>query len=78
MGAVPAFAAVAIEPTSANSVVASQLAARVLFVLVCVAAPILAGMGVVTYVLARIYYARRFGVGYPRLTGANIDGSKIE
>jgi 4-hydroxybenzoate polyprenyltransferase len=72
LAAIPAFAAVAADPTPVNSVVASQLAARVLFILVCVGAPILAGLGVAAYLASRVYYARRFSIAYPRLDGARL------
>ncbi|MFH1220715.1 MAG: UbiA family prenyltransferase [Candidatus Eisenbacteria bacterium] len=77
LGATPAFVAVAVRPTCSNSVLASQLAARILFLLVCVCAPILAVIGAIVYVASKIYYAKRFGVGYPRLTGADLEGSDV-
>jgi 4-hydroxybenzoate polyprenyltransferase len=70
LGSIPGLVAVAVRPTAANSVLASQLAARVLFVLASVCAPVLAAMGVAAYVMSRVYYARRFGVRYPSMTGA--------
>lgn len=72
LGTMPAFVATAAEPTPANSVVASQFAARVLFVVVSFKAPVLALLGVATYVSARLYYGRRFRVGYPNLKGAEV------
>lgn len=75
LGSIPGLVAVAVRPTAANSVLASQLAARVLFVLVSVCAPLLAAIGAATYVISRIYYANRFGVKYPSMTGAvTLDG----
>ncbi|MFZ1947792.1 MAG: UbiA family prenyltransferase [bacterium] len=70
LGSIPGLVAVAVRPTPANSVLASQLAARILFVLVSVCAPVLAGIGAVTYATSRIYYAKRFGLKYPSMTGA--------
>jgi 4-hydroxybenzoate polyprenyltransferase len=66
----PALVAVSAEPDPASSVVASQLAARSLLVLVCVKAPVFAVITVAVYVASRAYYRRRFGVGYPRMEGA--------
>ena len=73
LAVMPAFAAVAAEPTAANSVLASQLAGRVLFLLIAIMAPLLGAFGAVAYILSRIYYARRFGAEYPRLTGARFE-----
>jgi 4-hydroxybenzoate polyprenyltransferase len=69
-GSIPAAVAVAVDPTSRNSVIGSQFAARLLFVLISVRSPMLALLGVVCYVGSRIYYGRRFGLKYPNLTGA--------
>lgn len=68
--ALPGFIGVAFEPAPRASVVASQLAARLLLVLVCLKAPVLAALAIPTYFASRSYYARRFGVEYPRVTGA--------
>jgi 4-hydroxybenzoate polyprenyltransferase len=73
IAALPAFAAVAADPTPTSSVVASQLAAWALFVLVAITAPLLAVLGAAAYVISKVYYAKRFGVDYPRLTGARFD-----
>ncbi|HVP58285.1 MAG TPA: UbiA family prenyltransferase [bacterium] len=73
LGAVPAFISVAADPNPANSVLASQLAARILFVLLAVMAPLLAAVGVAAYVVSKIYYMKRFGIDYPRLTGASLE-----
>jgi 4-hydroxybenzoate polyprenyltransferase len=70
LGSMAAFVAVAADPSPRNSVVASQYSARVLFIVVSVKAPVLAVLGVVTYVAAKVYYAKRFGLNYPNLTGA--------
>jgi len=78
LAAGPAFVAVAAEPSSANSVLASQLAARILFVLVAIMAPLLALVGVAAYVLSKVYYRKRFGIDYPRLTGARLDAGRPE
>jgi hypothetical protein len=51
-------------------VVASQLAAAVLLILAGICAPILLAMAGATYLISRVYYARRFGVDYPRMGGA--------
>jgi 4-hydroxybenzoate polyprenyltransferase len=75
LAAVPAFVAVAAEPSPANSVLASQLAARVLFVLVAILAPLLALLGAAAYVLSKVYYMKRFGIDYPRLRGAKLDSA---
>ena len=66
----PGFIGVAVDPASRTSVVASQFAARFLLLLVCLKAPSLAILAVLTYVASRAYYGRRFGVAYPRVTGA--------
>jgi 4-hydroxybenzoate polyprenyltransferase len=72
LAAVPAFVAVAAEPSPANSVLASQLAARVLFVLVAVLVPLLAVVGAAAYLVSKVYYLKRFGLDYPNLTGAKL------
>jgi chlorophyll synthase len=66
----PAFIGVALDPSSRTSVVASQFAARFLIVLVCFQAPVLAILAVLAYLASRAYYARRFGIAYPKVTGA--------
>jgi hypothetical protein len=71
----PGFIGVALEPSPRASVVASQFAARFLLVLVCMKAPVLALLAVLTYFASRSYYARRFGIAYPRVTGAERTGS---
>jgi 4-hydroxybenzoate polyprenyltransferase len=68
-GSLPAFIAVAANPTDRSSVLASQFAARLLFVLVASQAPALGVLGVAIYVASRLYYDRRFGFGYPCLAG---------
>jgi 4-hydroxybenzoate polyprenyltransferase len=70
VGSLPAMVAVAVEPGSMNSVVASQLAARLLLVLVCIKAPLLGILGVLAYLGSRAYYGRRFGLRYPHIEGA--------
>jgi 4-hydroxybenzoate polyprenyltransferase len=72
LGSTPAFVALAVEPTPRSSVIASQFAARLLFGLVCIRAPILALIGLISFAGAKIYYNRRLGVDYPRLTGAEV------
>jgi chlorophyll synthase len=66
----PGFIGVGLDPSSRTSVVASQFAARFLLVLVCVNAPVLALLAVLTYLASKSYYSRRFGVDYPRVAGA--------
>jgi 1,4-dihydroxy-2-naphthoate octaprenyltransferase len=78
LAAVPAFVAVAAEPNPGNSVLASQIAARVLFVLVAIMAPLLALVGAAAYILSKVYYMKRFGIDYPRLTGARLDADRLE
>ena len=70
IGSLPAIIAVGLEPTSANSVLASQYAARLLLILVCVRAPLLAILSLIAYAGSRVYYRKRFGLRYPDLTGA--------
>jgi 4-hydroxybenzoate polyprenyltransferase len=69
-GSLPAIIAVGVEPTSSGSVVASQYAARLLLVLVCFRAPLLALLCVAAYAGSRLYYRKRFGLRYPNLSGA--------
>jgi len=71
MAALPAFIAVAVEPASSVSVIASQFAGRAFFVVVSVAVPPLAIMGGLAYWVTRFYYSRRFGLDYPRMDGAS-------
>jgi chlorophyll synthase len=70
LSSVPGLVAVAVRPSPRNSVVASQLAAAVLLILAGICAPILLAMAGATYLISRVYYARRFGVDYPRMGGA--------
>ena len=70
VGSLPAMVAVSVKPDSASSVVASQYAARLLLILVCIGAPLLAALGVAVYLGSRVYYRKRFGLRYPELTGA--------
>lgn len=70
LSSVPGLIAVAVRPTAGNSVVASQLAARILLILAGICAPILLAIAGVTYLVSKIYYAKRFGLDYPRLGGA--------
>jgi hypothetical protein len=70
VGSLPAIVAVSAEPSPPNSVLASQYAARLLLVLVCIRAPALAILGGAAYVGSRVYYRKRFGLRYPDLTGA--------
>ena len=70
LSAIPGLIAVAVRPSGSYSVVASQIAAWVLLILAGVCAPVLLGIAVLTYLGSRVYYAKRFGVGYPRLGGA--------
>ena len=65
-----AFVAVAVEPVAANSVIASQLSTRILFVMVSVKVPVLGVLGIASYAAAKVYYAKRFGLDYPNLEGA--------
>jgi chlorophyll synthase len=67
----PAFIAVAVEPSDAVSVLASQFAGRALFVVVSVMVPQLAVLGALAYGISKLYYARRLGLDYPRLRGAS-------
>jgi len=76
LAALPAFAGVAARPEPSGSVVASQLAARLLFVFICIPAPLLAIVGVAAFAASKIYYAKRFGVDYPRLDGARLGRGK--
>jgi 4-hydroxybenzoate polyprenyltransferase len=70
VGSLPAMIAVGLEPTPCNSVMASQYSARLLLLLVCVKAPLLAIMGLIAYFGSRVYYRKRFGLRYPDMTGA--------
>jgi len=70
IGSLPAVIVAGLEPTSANSVLASQYAARLLLVLVCIRAPLLALLSIAAYVGSRVYYRKRFGLRYPDLRGA--------
>ncbi len=70
IGSLPTMIAVSVEPSSPNSVLASQYAARLLLVLVCIKAPLLAVLSVLAYFGSRAYYRRRFGIRYPDLSGA--------
>jgi chlorophyll synthase len=66
----PAFIAVAIEPDPATSVVASQIAARLLLILVCIKAPLLAILTVATFAASKAFFRKRFGLAYPEIRGA--------
>jgi chlorophyll synthase len=70
VGSVPVFIATSAEPTPERSVIASQFAARLLFLLVCARSPLLAGMGLLAYLGSKAYYRRRFGLDYPNIRGA--------
>jgi hypothetical protein len=70
LGSLPAMVAVKVEPGPSNSVLASQYSARLLLLLVCVKAPLLAALSIAAYLASRRYYRRRFGLRYPDLTGA--------
>ena len=72
-GSLPAFVSVAVDPTDRGSVLASQFAARLIFVLVAIQAPVLGLLGIVVYVASRLYYSRRLGLTYPRLAGVSKD-----
>jgi 4-hydroxybenzoate polyprenyltransferase len=76
LASLPAFIAVAVEPSSPASVVASQFAGRAFFVVVSVAFPPFALLGGLIYWLSKIYYARRFGLDYPRVGGASAKGRR--
>lgn len=67
----PAFIAAAVEPAAEVSVPASQFAGRAFFIIISIGVPPLGAIGAATYGLSRIYYARRFGLDYPQLTGAS-------
>lgn len=69
-GSMPASIGVAVEPDPQNSVVSSQFAARLLFVLVSIRSPALALLGVVAYACSKVYYSRRLGLDYPNMAGA--------
>jgi 4-hydroxybenzoate polyprenyltransferase len=70
VASLPGFVAVAVDPTSRTSVIASQFAARFLLVLVCIKAPLLGVFTLAIYLVSRAYYRRRFGLVYPNITGA--------
>jgi 4-hydroxybenzoate polyprenyltransferase len=70
--AVPGLVGVVLRRTPRRSVLASQIAALAMLLLVSICAPMLALMSVVTYAASRVYYRRRFGVSYPRLGGADL------
>lgn len=70
IGSLPAVVAVGVEKGSTTSVVASQYAARLLLVLVCIKAPLLGVLSILAYFGSRVYYKKRFGLRYPELTGA--------
>jgi 4-hydroxybenzoate polyprenyltransferase len=70
IGSLPAMVAVGLGPGVRNSVVASQFAARLLLVLVCIVVPLLAMLGIATYFGSRVYYRKRFRLRYPDLRGA--------
>lgn len=70
LSSVPGLIAVAVRPSAGNSMVASQLAAGILLILAGICAPILLGIAAVTYLISRLYYAKRFGVDYPKMGGA--------
>jgi len=72
IASLPAFIAVAVEPASPGSVLASQFAGRAFFVVVSVAVPPLAIMGGLAYLVTRFYYSRRFGLDYPGMNGASV------
>jgi chlorophyll synthase len=72
----PGFIGVALDVSSRGSVVASQIVARFLLVLVCLKVPVLALLAVLTYLASKSYYAKRFGVEYPRVSGAEPKKSK--
>jgi 4-hydroxybenzoate polyprenyltransferase len=69
-GSIPAFMAIAVDPTPQNSIVGSQFAARLLFILISIKAPVLAVLGLISFIAAKVYYSKRFGLDYPNLTGA--------
>ena len=69
-GSMPAAIGVAVEPDPQNSVVSSQFAARLLFVLVSIRSPVLALLGVAVYVCSKLYYSKRLGLDYPNVAGA--------
>jgi 4-hydroxybenzoate polyprenyltransferase len=70
IGSLPAIVAVGVERSGTTSVVASQYAARLLLILVCVQAPLLGILSASAYLASRVYYRKRFGLRYPQLTGA--------
>jgi hypothetical protein len=70
IGSLPAVVAVGAEPSPTNSVLASQYAARMLLLLVCIKAPMLAILSILAYLGSRAYYGKRFGLRYPDLGGA--------
>jgi 4-hydroxybenzoate polyprenyltransferase len=70
LASLAAFVAVAVEPVAGNSVIASQLSTRILFVMVSVKVPVLGVLGIASYAAAKVYYAKRFGLDYPNLQGA--------
>jgi chlorophyll synthase len=71
VASLPAFIAVAVEPSARVSVLASQFAARAFFVVLSVRVPQLGLLGALAYGLSKIYYARRLGLDYPRIEGAS-------
>jgi 4-hydroxybenzoate polyprenyltransferase len=77
LSSIPGLIAVAARPSGPNSVVASQIAARVLLILAGICAPILLAIAGITYLIAKVYYAKRFGVDYPKLGGAAPRGKAL-
>lgn len=67
----PAFIAVAVEPAPAASIVASQFSGRAFYIVVGLAVPPLLVLGGAVYGISKVYYARRFGLDYPRMEGAS-------
>ena len=72
LSSIPGLIAVAVRPARSNSVVASQIGAWALLILAGVCAPILIGIAALTYLGSRVYYGKRFGIGYPRLGEASL------
>jgi 4-hydroxybenzoate polyprenyltransferase len=70
VGSLPAMVAVSMGGNTSDSVVASQYAARLLLLLVCIRAPLLGLLALAAYFGSRYYYRRRFGLEYPEMTGA--------
>ena len=68
--ALPAAVGLAIDPWRECSVLTSQIVGRGFFITVSILMPLLALIGLLTYVGSKVYYARRLRIDYPRIDGA--------